>query len=148
MFFCFCRRGILETEEKTLKSLLRCLFSSRVFLAFPSYFCVLCVSLVASCPFAVLESCLSSISGCIGRMCDSDYSHTRGLLLDTLSQRNKGLSPQQYLKFLISALLGRDLEAFFLKPKSHKSSSDLFLKASKLFKCCSQKKTDNFARNI
>ncbi len=125
----FFRRGILETEEKALKSLLRYLFSSIAFLAFPSHCCVLCVSLVASCPFAVLEGCLNSISDIIGRMCDSDYAHTRGLLLDTLSQRSKGLSPQLYLKFLVSALLGRNLEAFVLKPKSHKSL-DLFLKAS------------------
>ncbi len=126
-FFSIFRRGILETEESALKSLLQCLFSLRVFLAFPARVCILCVSLVASCPFNVLESCLDAISDVIKRMSDSDYAHTRGLLLDTLSQRSKGLSPQLYLRFLLSTLLGKTLEAFISKPKSHKSL-DLFIK--------------------
>ncbi len=132
-FFFFFRRGIFETEEKALKSLLQCLFTSRLFLSFPTYICTLCLSLVASCSFAVLEGCLNTISDIVGRMNDdSGYAQMRGILLDTLFQRSKGISPQLYLRFLLSTLLGENVEKFLSKSKSNHKPSNLFVKV----RCC------------
>ncbi len=135
-------------EEGALKSLLQCLFS-RVFLAFPIHVCILCVSLVASCSFNILESCLDVISVILGRMSDNEHSHTRGLLLDTLSQRSKGLSPQLYLRFLLSTLLGKTLEAFLSNRKSHHKSLDQFIKVcSHIITTTSNESPPQLSRNL